>query len=208
MTSDTVEIRERYGFGRGVRRVWRDPAAIRSVLRARLRLRGATRLPLSVRLSGRVRVENPRRRGRLEFGERVNIIGRIVPVEFAVHAGGAIMIGEGTFVNYGVSVSAHELVSIGAGCQIGQYAIIQDNDYHDPCNKLALPPSRPVVIEDRVWLGARVVVLKGVRIGHDAVVGAGSVVTRDVPPWTVAAGAPARVVRRLRPGESALVVAS
>lgn len=185
----------RYGLGRGLRRVWRDPGAIRAVAQARLRLRGATRLPLSVRLTGRARVENSG--GRLEFGERVNIIGQIVPVEFAVHKGGRISIGDGTFINYGVSISAHELVSIGERCQIGQYTIIQDNDYHDLVDKGELPLSRPVVVEDRVWLGARVIVLRGVRIGHDAVVGAGSVVTRDVPPWTVVAGVPARVVRQI-----------
>jgi acetyltransferase-like isoleucine patch superfamily enzyme len=56
---------------------------------------------------------------------------------------------------------------------------------------------RPVAIEDRVWIGARAIILKGVTVGHDAVVAAGSVVTRDVPPRTVAAGVPARVVRRL-----------
>jgi acetyltransferase-like isoleucine patch superfamily enzyme len=53
-----------------------------------------------------------------------------------------------------------------------------------------------VVIEDRVWLGARAIVLKGVRIGHDAVIGAGAVVTSDVPPRSVAVGVPARVVRQ------------
>jgi acetyltransferase-like isoleucine patch superfamily enzyme len=179
--------------------VLRDPAALRAVLNARLRLRGATRLPLSVRLSGRVRLDNPGRRGAIDFGERVNIIGRIVPVEIAVRPGARVAIGDGTFVNYGVSISACASVAIGAGCQIGQYAIIQDNDYHDLVDKRREPPSRPVVIEDRVWIGARAIVLRGVRIGHDAVVGAGSVVTRDVPPWTIVAGAPARVVRQIDP---------
>jgi acetyltransferase-like isoleucine patch superfamily enzyme len=188
-----------YPLRHGLLRVLRDPAALRAVLNARLRLRGATRLPLSVRLSGRVRLDNPGRRGAIDFGERVNIIGRIVPVEIAVRPGARVAIGDGTFVNYGVSISACAAVAIGAGCQIGQYAIIQDNDYHDLVDKRREPPSRPVVIEDRVWIGARAIVLRGVRIGHDAVVGAGSVVTRDVPPWTIVAGAPARVVRQIDP---------
>jgi maltose O-acetyltransferase len=54
---------------------------------------------------------------------------------------------------------------------------------------------QPIVLEDRVWLANRSIVLKGVTIGHDAVVAAGAVVTRDVPPRTVVAGNPARVVR-------------
>ena len=188
-----------YPLRRGLSRVWRDPDALRDVLNARLRLRGVTRLPLSVRLNGRVRIDNPHRRGAIELGERVNIIGRIVPVEIAVRPGARVAIGAGTFINYGVSISACESVEIGAECQIGQYAIVQDNDYHDLIDKRSEPPSRPVVIEDRVWLGARAIVLRGVHIGHDAVVGAGSVVTRDVPPWTVVAGMPARVVRQLEP---------
>jgi len=55
----------------------------------------------------------------------------------------------------------------------------------------------PVIIKDKVWLGAKVIVLKGVTIGEGAVVGAGSVVVNDVPPWTLVAGNPARVIRAL-----------
>lgn len=64
-----------------------------------------------------------------------------------------------------------------------------------PVNQQGAEPRRPVVIEDDVWLGARVIVMPGVRIGSQAVVGAGSVVTRDVPPRAVVVGVPARAVR-------------
>jgi galactoside O-acetyltransferase len=57
--------------------------------------------------------------------------------------------------------------------------------------------SKPIVIEDRVWLGFDVIVLKGVRIGEGAIVGAGSVVTRDVEPYTVVAGNPASFIRKI-----------
>lgn len=57
--------------------------------------------------------------------------------------------------------------------------------------------SEPIVIEDKVWIGSNVVVLPGVRIGFGAVVGAGSVVTHDVPPMTIAVGAPCRVLRQI-----------
>jgi galactoside O-acetyltransferase len=57
--------------------------------------------------------------------------------------------------------------------------------------------SEPIVIEDKVWIGSNVVVLPGVTIGYGAVIGAGSVVTRDIPPMTVAVGTPCRVVRRV-----------
>ena len=59
------------------------------------------------------------------------------------------------------------------------------------------PESGPAVLEENVWLGARVIVMAGVTIGADSAVGAGSVVTRDVSPGSVAAGVPARVVRDL-----------
>jgi acetyltransferase-like isoleucine patch superfamily enzyme len=55
--------------------------------------------------------------------------------------------------------------------------------------------SEPTVLEDNVWLGAGVIVLKGVRIGRGAVVGAGAVVTRDVPAGSVVAGVPARMIK-------------
>ncbi len=56
-------------------------------------------------------------------------------------------------------------------------------------------PIGPVTIRDKAWVGARSILLKGVTVGEGAVVGAGSVVTRDVPDWTVVAGNPARVIR-------------
>jgi acetyltransferase-like isoleucine patch superfamily enzyme len=59
----------------------------------------------------------------------------------------------------------------------------------------------PIVIEDNVWIGGSVVILPGVRIGRDSTVGAGSVVTKDVPPGVVAAGNPCRVIRKLNPEE-------
>jgi galactoside O-acetyltransferase len=55
--------------------------------------------------------------------------------------------------------------------------------------------SEPVVIEDKVWIGSNVVVLQGVRIGYGSVIGAGSVVSRDIPPMVVAVGVPCRVIR-------------
>jgi maltose O-acetyltransferase len=178
----------------GMRRILHDPRLSWHLVNAQLRLGRRARVPISVRLQGRAEASGS---GEIVFGERVRIRGTAVLVEFVAAEGARIEIGEGTFINYGVSISAHASVLIGCDCLIGQYAIINDNDYHDLNDRYALPESQPVVLEDRVWLGARVIVLKGVRIGHDAVIAAGSVVTRDVPPCTLAAGVPARVIRRL-----------
>lgn len=62
--------------------------------------------------------------------------------------------------------------------------------------------AKPIVIEDKVWIGARAMILKGVRIGYGSIVAAGAVVTRDVPPYSIAAGNPAVVVKTLREGNA------
>ena len=109
--------------------------------------------------------------------------------------GAKIEIGNGTYLNRNTEVVAASSVRIGRDCMIGRDVIIMDSDQH------ALPGAEfaaaEVTIEDRVWIGARVIVLKGVTIGHDSVIGAGAIVTRNIPPRSVAAGHPARVVRTL-----------
>jgi acetyltransferase-like isoleucine patch superfamily enzyme len=163
-------------------------------LHAQWQLRACDAVPLTVTLDGRVVVKNL---GRIEIGDRVRFDARIVSTQLSTEVGGKLSIGGRTYLNYGVSIGVRQEVTIGASCLIGQYAIIMDSDYHDLVTRAAPGPVAPVVLEDNVWLGARVVVLKGVRIGRGSAIGAGSVVTRDIPPDCLAAGAPARVIRRL-----------
>lgn len=177
----------------GLRRVLAEPLLALQLLNAQIRLGRKAQVPVSVRLLGRARTAGG---GQIVFGDRVRLIGTMIPVEFVAHPGASIEIGDGTFINYGTSISAHQRVSIGRDCSVGQYSIINDNDYHDVEDHHLLPPAQPVALEDRVWLGARVIVLRGVRIGHDSAIGAGSVVTRDIPPRSVAVGVPARVIRQ------------
>lgn len=109
--------------------------------------------------------------------------------------GAMIAIGDGTYLNRNTEIMAGRSVSIGRDCKIGRDVLIMDTDQHPlPGRELVFAP---VVIEDRVWIGARAIVLKGVHIGHDSVVGAGSIVTRDVAPFSVVAGQPARMLRRV-----------
>ena len=91
---------------------------------------------------------------------------------------------------------ASRRVKVGNDCLIGTHVMVMDCDFHRVEDKAWDTTGEPVVLEDRVWLGNRSIVLKGVTIGHDSVVAAGSVVTRDVPPRTVVGGVPAREVRR------------
>ena len=99
----------------------------------------------------------------------------------------------------GTVVAAAEMIEIGEGVLCGANVTITDTDWHqvDPVLRREPGPSAPVRIEDNVWLGLNTVVLKGVTIGRDSVVGAGSVVTRSIPSGVLAAGQPARVIRSL-----------
>lgn len=162
-------------------------------LRARWALRGATAAG-RVRLRGRLQLHNY---GRTVIGDRVRLDGTIVPLDFTCGEEASLEIGDGTFINYGTSIGATERVSIGRNCDIGQYAIILDNDFHSTVEHTSPGVSRPVVIEDDVWIGARVAILPGAHIGRGAVIGTHSVVRGHIPPRTLAAGVPARVVRYL-----------
>ena len=164
------------------------------ILNAQLRLRGRVRTPLTVRLRGRIHLSGC---GEVVLGEGVSFNGTVVPVELVTYESGRIEIGDHTFINYGSSIAARASVKIGAHCLLGHYTFVMDNDQHDVVRHTVLPQSAPVIIEDHVWIGSKAVILPGVRIGSRAVVGAGSIVTKDIPARCVAAGNPARVLRRL-----------
>ncbi|MEL6985073.1 MAG: DapH/DapD/GlmU-related protein [Actinomycetota bacterium] len=167
----------------------------RTNLAARWFLRGAEQGP-RIRVSGRPRIQT---NGTMRIADRVQIYSTLARSELVANSGATLDIGTRTLINFGTSIVSTGKVSIGAHCHIGPHCMIMDNGYHeiDPERRLQTPEPNPVIIEDNVWLGARVIVMPGVTIGRDAVIGAGSVVTTDVPPRTVAAGVPARVVKEL-----------
>lgn len=177
-------------LGRGLRYAW-------ELLTARVRLRHADLVGAHARTLGTPRIENL---GRLEIGAHVLIRSVNVPVELCTGPSGRLRIGDGVRLNYGVSVAAHDAVTIGARVRVGPYAMIVDTDFHDPYDRSRRPAASPVIIEDDVWIGAKASILKGVRIGRGAIVGVGAVVTRNVDPFTVVAGVPARPVSALDPG--------
>src|SRR5204862_7531416 len=120
-------------------------------------------------------------------------------LDLAAHTYGTSPIGAGSFSNYGCSIAATQLIQIGPNCNIGTHVIMMDNDFHriEPERRTERPPSAPIILEENVWLGARVIVLRGVKIGAGSVIAAVSVVARDIPPRSVAAGVPAKVIRSL-----------
>jgi maltose O-acetyltransferase len=175
-----------------LREVLRD---VRWVVNGWWQLRGCTSVGRLPRVAGRLRIHNYQ--GEIVVGSAVRIASHNARTVLAVFPGGRIEIGDRTFLNYGVDISATRLVKIGADCLLGAHVGILDNDFHDINERSRMPPPRPVVIGDRVWLGNRVMVLPGVTIGADAVVGAASVVVSDIPARSVAVGNPARVIKTL-----------
>jgi acetyltransferase-like isoleucine patch superfamily enzyme len=137
------------------------------------------------------------RDGRLEVGEHT----LLEPGVWITAPGDArIRIGSGTFLNLNVMIAAVELVEIGSHCMLANGCFVTDGNHRfdDPAQPVTwqgFTTKGPTRIGDNVWCGAHVVVTSGVTIGDRAVVGANSVVTTHVAPYSIVAGAPARVVK-------------
>ena len=116
-----------------------------------------------------------------------------------VDYGTRLHVGARTFANFGLVALDVAEIRIGEDVQIGpNVQLLTPTHPIDPeLRRAKWEAAEPITIGDNVWLGGGVVVCPGVTIGHDTVVGAGSVVTRDLPPRVVAVGSPARVVREL-----------
>ena len=163
------------------------------------------------RLEGKIYVRNDSGEG-ISLGKNVHVTGgycrnrisRNVASSLCTQGKGRIIIGEGT----GISSSciwARELITVGRNVNIGADCIIMDHDAHslDPSARRSFATdepgilSSPVTLGNDVLLGARTIVLKGVTIGDGSIVGAGSVVTGDIPSGEIWAGNPARFIRKI-----------
>ena len=141
------------------------------------------------------------REGRLEVGA-----GTLLEPHVWLTAPGEarIRIGSGTFLNIAVMVASMELVEIGDYCMFANGCFVSDanhrfDDPEVPVTWQGFESQGPTRIGDNVWCGVNVVIGSGVTVGERCVIGAGSVVTSDIPPHSVAVGAPARVLRRIEP---------
>lgn len=114
---------------------------------------------------------------------------------------GEIRIGDYGLVCPGVRIGSAAGVFIGDNCMIASGAYITDSDWHGLYDRVSTGTASPVTIAENVWIGDGAMVCKGVSVGRNSVIGAGAVVTRDVPENAVAAGNPAGVVKRLDPGK-------
>jgi Bacterial transferase hexapeptide (six repeats) len=109
-----------------------------------------------------------------------------------VDEGAELVLGSGHF-NTGSRILCRTRITIGSACLFGPEVAIRDDDAHYFGDT---PKSAPITIEDHVWVGMRSTILKGVTIGEGSVIAAGSVVTSDVPPHSLAGGVPARVIKK------------
>jgi acetyltransferase-like isoleucine patch superfamily enzyme len=119
---------------------------------------------------------------------------------FADGPGAEIRIGDNTRI-HGTCIHATRSITVGRNCLIAGNCQLMDGSGHDLSfssveNRINTKGiSKPIVIEDNVWIGANSIILPGVRIGNGSVIAAGSIVTRDIPPMVVAGGNPARVIK-------------
>jgi maltose O-acetyltransferase len=165
---------------------------------AQLHLRGVDRVGRRSRAVGRPLIEN---RGHMSLGDGVTLNSEYAPVHLVSEPGGRLTVGNDVFANFGTMISARTVVELADRVYIGPYSLVVDTDI--PLPSLApdraarLVRSAPVYIGEDVWLGGRVVVLGGSRIGARSVIAAGSVVAGEIPPYVIAGGNPARVIKPL-----------
>ncbi|MDW8349553.1 MAG: acyltransferase [Verrucomicrobiae bacterium] len=108
-----------------------------------------------------------------------------------------LKIGSHCFINHYAFIDCHHQITIEDRCLIGPYAYICDFD-HVTVTEQERFSTAPVCIQSDVWIGAHACILKGVTVGHHSIIAAGAVVTDSIPPFSIAAGVPARVVKKIQ----------
>ncbi len=142
----------------------------------------------------------------MRSSRRSNLAGINRPCYIStLRIGAVIRIGRSCGLS-GTVIGAAQSVQIGNNVMCGANSMITDTDWHpvEPGARLkgAEGRSSPVILKDNVWIGVGVIVLKGVTIGENSVIGAGSIVTTSIPRNVVAAGQPAKVIRSFCPTEA------
>lgn len=131
---------------------------------------------------------------KITLGERVSLRRGTI-----MGGGGQLFIGNGTTINEHVIIAATQFVSIGANCMLAPRVYILDVDHSFTTREIPIAHqgyvSKAVMIEDDVWIGTQSVILKGVTVGKGAIIGANSVVTHDVEPYTIVGGNPAKRIK-------------
>ncbi|MBX2857530.1 MAG: acyltransferase [Cellvibrionaceae bacterium] len=146
----------------------------------------------------------------ISAGNFIHLIGnRQQPIKLSTWSSkqsqGQINIGHYCLISPGVTVSSAQSIRIGDNCMLAAQCYLSDSDWHGIYNRIRpFRCSAPITLHDNVWLGLRSVICKGVIIGENSIIGAGSVVTGDIPANVIAAGNPARVIKTLNPNRKML----
>lgn len=130
------------------------------------------------------------------FGRQVDETLRVFP-PFYTDFGKNTTIGKNVFINACCHFQDQGGITLGDGCLIGHNVVFATlNHGFAPADRASLYPA-PIVLGKNVWVGSNSTLLQGIRIGDNAVIGAGSVVTKDVPANTIVGGVPARILRQI-----------
>ncbi len=113
-----------------------------------------------------------------------------------------IRVGDHVLISPGVRISAANSISVADSCMLASHVYITDSDWHGIYDR-SMPSSatNKVVLEENVWVGDSAIICKGVTIGKNSIVGAGAVVTSDIPSNVIAAGNPAKIIKPLDPNK-------
>lgn len=166
-----------------------------NLVKTRIYLRKCNSLGKIIFSWGKPKIIN--RGGTIKIGSLVRIISNINRVLIDVNRGAYLEIGNNCRIN-GANISVQTKVIIGNNCRIAPHTIIMDGDHHDVSNRRDHGKKSEIIIEDDVWLATRTMVLKGVTVGKGAVVASGAVVTKNVPPYTLVGGVPAKEIKKIQ----------
>lgn len=161
-------------------------------------LRDVTRLGAGVRTLGKPRIDN---QGVMVIGDGTILRSVLIPLELVTAPGATLTIGKDCSFNYGVSVGCNERIDIGDRVRLGPFVMVVDSQFHDLYNRTLRPKPEPVRIESDVWVGTRSSVMPGVHIGRGAVIGAHSLVNKDVPAFSIWGGVPAKKLGEIDPAK-------
>lgn len=164
------------------------------VMVAKYYLRNCTSIGSMVSTNGKPKVKN---KGEIYLGNKVRIWSNFNKTQIFVHRGAKLTVGDNSRIN-GVHIAVKEEVTIGKNVRIAPYVLILDSDFHNASDHFSDGKTGSVIIGDDVWIATKATILKGVEIGEGSVVAAGAVVTKNVPPYTVVAGVPAKVIKKLK----------
>lgn len=164
-----------------------------NLINATVKLRNCTKGKM-VTVKGRLKITA---RGKIIIGHNCKIWSHIGTTQISAGPRATIEIGENTFINAGTIITSRRQITIGKNCHIANQVIMMDDDFHDVGKMTATSGKEAITIGDNVWIATRAIILKGVTIGEGAVIAAGAVVTKDVAPFTLVGGVPAKLIRQI-----------